>query len=375
MKQSKQFTLFSGLNTAVLAVVLLLTACSGGQAQVESAKDKVEEQEVAVPVEVSQVARGDISALYSNTATLEAEQEATVVAKVSEIITEIFVEEGDLVKKGQVLAQLNTDKLALELKRSEATLGRLKSELERNKRIYEKKMVSSDTYERLKFEYQAQEAAYELAKLQLANATITAPIDGVVSQRMVKQGNMVRINDPLFKITDFDPLHAVLHVPESEMQKLEINQPAWIRVDAQKGKVFSGWVKRISPIVDAGSGTFKVTVEVSDPEKQLKPGMFGRIGIVYADHKDTLLIDKSALIADTEVPSVFVIREGRAIQTSVVTGFENERQVEILQGLALGEQVVVAGQNSLKHDAKVEVLNAEAGQAELAGETQTAAKY
>ncbi|NKN80700.1 efflux RND transporter periplasmic adaptor subunit, partial [Weissella cibaria] len=147
--------------------------------------------------------------------------------------------------------------------------------------------------------------------LQLANATITAPIDGVVSQRMVKQGNMVRINDPIFKITDFDPLHAVLHVPESEMQKLEINQPAWIRVDAQKGKVFSGWVKRISPIVDAGSGTFKVTVEVSDPEKQLKPGMFGRIGIVYADHKDTLLIDKSALIADTEVPSVFVIREGR----------------------------------------------------------------
>jgi membrane fusion protein (multidrug efflux system) len=119
-------------------------------------------------------------------------------------------------------------------------------------------------------------------------------------------------------------------------------------------------------VVDAASGTFKVTVEVSDPDRQLRPGMFGRIGIVYADHKDTLLMDKNALIADSDEPTVFVIREGRAVQTKVTTGFESERQVEVLAGLNLGDQVVVAGQNSLKDEAKVEILNTKMAPTELA---------
>ncbi|NVJ60490.1 MAG: efflux RND transporter periplasmic adaptor subunit [Gammaproteobacteria bacterium] len=356
---------------AIGFAALFLVACSdggGASSPTESAEKKAEV--VAVPVEVAQVQRGDISAVYSSTTSLEAEQEAVVVAKSSEIITQILVEEGDKVEKGQVLARLNTQKLELELKRSEANLARLKAELDRNRKIFEKKMVSSDTYERLKFDYQAQKAAYDLAKLELAYGEIKAPIEGVVSERMVKVGNMVQLNQSLFRITDFEPLLAVIHVPENELFKLQKNQLARISIDANKQTLYNGHVLRISPVVDSSSGTFKVTVEVNDPENTLRPGMFGRVGVIYASHKDTLLVHKNALLAEEDKPSVYRIDGDVAVKEQIAIGFENGEFIEVIEGLKLGDKVVTAGQNSLKNLSKVDVLNEPLSQTEYAKLTE-----
>ncbi len=352
-----------GMKTlAVVSIALSLLACSSKE---EAKTAETEEKEVvAVPVEVTQVERGDISAIYGNTMALEAEEEATVVAKTSEIITEIYVEEGDRVVKGQKLAQLNTDKLRLELKQAQANLGRLKAELERNRRIYEKQMVSSDTYERLKFEYEAQQASFDLATLQLEYATITAPINGVIAKRFIKEGNMVNVRDSLFHISDFEPLLAVIHVPEGELTKLSVNQTALIQMDADPNQQYFGRVKRISPVIDATSGTFKVTVEVNDPTSRLKPGMFGRVGIVYANKKDVLILDKNALIADEDKPTVFLVTDGKAEKTVIHTGYDHQGKIEVTDGLSFGDQVVVAGQNSLKQNTKVEILNQKSTNAE-----------
>ncbi len=343
---------------SLLLSTLIVTGCSNAPEESSSAEQTNEAEEVAVPVEVSEVTIGDISAVYSNTTSLQAEQEAVVVAKTSELISDIFVEEGDVVEKGQVLAQLQTAQQALELKQAEVNLRRLKAEVARNKQIFEKNMISSDVFEKLKYDYESQKAAFDLKKLQLEYATIVAPIDGVISERMIKVGNMVKLNDPLFRITDFDPLHAIIHVPEQELVKLSKGMPAIVGVDARKDKVYQGSILRISPIVDSSSGTFKVTVEVNDPNRQLKPGMFGRVGIVYANHSDTLLMDKNALIAEEQVPSVYVISENKAIKTPIETGFENSQHIEVLSGLSAGDRVVVAGQNSLKQDSLVDILNA-----------------
>jgi len=353
---------FKLVTFAVALSLFGLVACEQQSANenAENVEKKLEEKEKespAIPVEVAHVFQGDINATYSNTTSLEAEEEAVVVAKSSEIITEILVEEGDLVTKGQVLARLNTEKLRLELAQAEANLKRLQAELERNKRIYEKKMVSSDVYERLKFDYEAQQAAFELAKLQLQYGTITAPIAGVISERMIKVGNMVKLNEPMFRISDFDPLLAVIHVPETELSKIKSNQPAQIKVDANQQQVFNGRVLRISPIVDSTSGTFKVTVEVTDPNATLRAGMFGRVNVVYANHKDTLLVDKSALLAEEDSPTVFKIVDGKAKKQTIKTGFQNGPLVEVLSGLSIGDQVVIAGQNSLKNASKVSVIN------------------
>lgn len=336
------------------SVITLMTGC-GPQDGKKDEKDK-EKEEVAIPVKTTEVTTGDISAFYPSTTTLESEQEAAVVAKVGGVVEKFYVEEGDSVTAGQPLVQIETDRLRLELNRSASNLNKMKNELDRTSALYKKRLVSSEAYEKLKFEYESQKAAYELSNLELTFATVVAPIDGVISKRHVKVGNMVRTNEAVYHITDFDPLHAVVYVPEKELNKIELNQIANIQVDAQSDKTFQGFVKRISPVVDANSGTFKVTIEVSDKEGHLKPGMFGRLVIVYDEHTGSILVDKKAVLSEDKSFWVFVVKDDKAIKQPIKVGYVNDTHMEVLDGLNVGDIVVNTGQNSLKDDSLVEVI-------------------
>lgn len=335
-----------------LFMITALTACG----HEEENKDEEEKEKVAIPVRTTEVIRGDIKAYYPTTTTLESEFEASVVAKVGGVVEKFYVEEGDVVTAGQPLVQIETDRLKLELARSASDLNKMKNELDRTESIYKKKLVSSETYERLKFEYDSKRAQYELSKLELNFATVEAPIDGVISKRYVKVGNMINTNEAVYHITDFDPLHAVIYVPEKELNKIALNQVAQVRVDARTDKVFNGFVKRISPIVDANSGTFKVTIEVSDKGGMLKPGMFGRLLIIYDERNDTVLVDKKAVLTEDNSFWVFVVRDDKAYKQAVKPGYVNEDHFEILEGLESGDIVVNMGQNSLKDDSLIEVI-------------------
>ena len=349
----------SGYGLKLLLVTFcfsLLTAC-GGQSDANKKNGDEKKEEVAIPVRTTEVIRGDISAFYPSTTTLESEQEAAVVPKVGGVVEKYFVEEGEAVKAGDPLLQIETDRLRLELNRSESNLKKMKNELDRTRTLYERKLVSSDTYEKLKFEYDSLNASYELSKLELTFATVVAPIDGVISKRLIKVGNMVNTNETVYQITDFDPLHAVVYVPEKELNKIRLNQIARVQVDARSDGVFEGFVKRISPIVDANSGTFKVTIEVNDDQGLLKPGMFGRLVIIYDERTDTVLVDKKAIIAEDKATWVFVAKDGRAEKRFIKTGYVNDSHMEVLDGLVDGDIVVNMGQNSLKDNSLLDIID------------------
>lgn len=330
--------------------MFVMTGCN------KDAQSEEKKVEAPIPVEAHTVELGDITAFYASTATLEAQDEATVAAKAGGIVTAIFVEEGDVVTAGQPLAQLDTERLKLEAERNKAQLIKLESELDRAQLLHEKRLISADAYDKLKFEVDSLKAMFYMAELELKNATIAAPIDGVVAERFIKVGNMVELNAPTFHITDFDPLHAILHVPEKELSKLKVGQPAQVQADARSDQVFAGTIKRISPVVDPSSGTFKVTVEVLDPAHQLKPGMFGRVSVVYDVHKAARLLPKDALLAEDNVNTVFIVKNGVAYRQTVETGFTNERFIEVVSGLEPGDMVITAGHSSLKDKTKVEML-------------------
>lgn len=351
---------FSALLSALLAVGLVmgLSGCGkGGDAQ--AATDK-EAEEVAVPVEIATAYSGPVSAYYSGTTTLEAERDAEVVAKVGGVIEKLLVEEGQRVKAGQVLAKIDDARLKLEVARAEANLAKLEQEYRRNKQLYEKQLVSADAYERLAFELDAMRADVDLAKLQLAYTEIRAPFDGIVAQRHIKLGNMIELNAPVFRVTTYDPLIARLYVPERELNKLVVGQTAALRVDAMPDADFQGVVDRVSPVVDAATGTFAVTVAVHDTNGQLKPGMFGRVNIVHDVHENAVLVPRGAVIIEDAKSTVFVIRDGHAKREIVQTGYANNGSIEILAGLQAGDQVVTVGQNSLKDGALVAIANPDA---------------
>ncbi|MGH6962417.1 MAG: efflux RND transporter periplasmic adaptor subunit [Dongiaceae bacterium] len=337
--------------TGAALALALLAGCS---------EDKKEEkkEDTAVPVEIGKVTVGPIDAAYRGTATLEAEDEATVLAKTSGVIEQILTEEGQRVSAGQVLARLETDRLRLEAARAKAEADKAKENFDRNTRIYEKNLISKELYDQSRFALDAARAAYELAALSLRESEIRAPIGGVVSARYIKIGNAIQPNAQAFKITQMDVLHAHIYVPERDIYKLAPKQAATMTLDAWPEKPFKGAILRVNPVVDAATGTVKVTVAMAGGQRELKPGMFGRVEILYDRRESAVLVPKDAVLTEDAAQSVFVVADGKAKRRSIRVGYSDSYNYEVLVGLKSGDQVVTTGLGNLKDDAKVHVVNA-----------------
>ncbi|MEM8548186.1 MAG: efflux RND transporter periplasmic adaptor subunit [Pseudomonadota bacterium] len=376
----------------ILALAVLLTAC-GGQSSDDTATDDTtaaatdtdddaatqeanedEEPETVIPVEVMPLHRGDVFAAYTSSGSLEAFEEATVVAKVGGEVLQIFVEEGDKVEAGQVLARLDGERLKLELEQSRANLAKLEQEHQRNVELHERGLVAANAFETIKYDLDALRAAFRLAELQYRYTAIRAPFTGVISSRDIKVGNTIQANEATFRLTALDPLVAYLFIPEREYGRISANQSVSLQIDAMPGDDFVGRVARISPTVDAESGTFKATIEVTDESGRLKPGMFGRFAVIYDTQANALLLPQDALIETTSSTSVFVVdEEGIARRVEIETGYTWKDEVAVLSGLEDGARVVVVGQMALTDGTKVRVIGSpESETSRLADATVTA---
>lgn len=338
--------------TLLLASVLFLPLLNGCEKKEEEKKE-----DAAIPVEVAKVTVGAIDAAYRSTATLEAEEEATVMAKTSGVVERILAEEGSRVRAGQVLAQLDTDRLRLEAARARAEADKAQDNFDRNTRVYEKKLISKDLYDQSRFARDAARAVHELTQLTLRDSAIKSPFAGVVSARYIKPGNLIQPNSPAFKVTQLDTLHAHIYVPERDIHKLAPRQSAALVVDAWPDRSFKGAILRINPVVDAQTGTVKVTVAMAPDQLELKPGMFGRVEIQYDRREQAVLVPKDAVLTEDAANSVFVVAANKARRRPVKLGYSDGDNYEVLEGLKADEQVVTTGQSSLKDDAKVEVVN------------------
>jgi membrane fusion protein (multidrug efflux system) len=339
---------------ALVLAVALATGCSNGKAK---DKDDDAAEATTVPVEVQPLRRAEMVAVYSGTAPIEAHEEAEVVAKVGGEVRQIFVEEGDTVRAGQVLARLDGDRLRLDLAEIEASLRKLERDYNRQLELSEKGLVAKGTAENAKFDLDALKASYDSARLELSYTEIRAPIDGVVSARHIKVGNTIKPNDPTFRVTNLDPLVAYVHIPEKEFRKLAPGQNADVVVDALGGEHFPGTISRISPTVDPQTGTFRARVEVPDNTRRLKPGMFARVNIVYERRENALQLPRNSILDADGEQSVFVIVNNKAEQRRIATGLSNNGWIEVLEGLKGDERVVVVGQGGLKTGTAVKVVD------------------
>ncbi|WP_271678796.1 efflux RND transporter periplasmic adaptor subunit [Thermomonas mangrovi] len=364
------------LPLALLAVALAvgMTACKvkTGDAKDEGGKDGKEQAEKApeaVPVEVANAARRSIAASYMGTAPLEARGEAQVVAKTSGIALAVLADVGQQVRAGQVLVRIDRDRATLQVAQSEAQVRKLEANYRRATQLAGQQMVSANDVDQLRYDLENARAAYRLARLELSYGAVTAPISGVVAARNIKPGNLVQINTPIFTIVDNSRLEATLNAPEREIEVLKAGQAVQLAVDALPGKTFEGRIDRVSPVVDSGSGTFRV-VCAFDGGGELQPGMFGRIRINYDQRADALAIPRTALLDDGSAPAVFTVRGGKAVRTELKLGYIDGEWVEVRDGLREGDPVVVAGKAALREGSAVQVIGAGAAAAKPAATAQ-----
>ncbi|ALN63695.1 efflux transporter, RND family, MFP subunit [Lysobacter antibioticus] len=339
-----------------LACVLGLSACKGGagaaEAQAKEAKDKASE---AVPVEVAQATRRAIAASYTGTAPLEARAESQVVAKTSGVALAVMVEEGQHVQAGQVLVRLDSARAELQAAQTNATMRKLEANYARSKQLAEQRLLSANDNDQLRYDLENARAANRMANLELSYAKVEAPISGIVASRSIKTGNFVQINSPIIRIVDTSRLEATLNVPERELATLKAGLPVQMQVDAMPGKVFTGTVDRVAPVVDSGSGTFRV-ICAFEGGGTLQPGMFGRLRIDYDNRADALVVPRAALLDDEGDPAVFVVRGKKVSRVPVKLGYLDGAWAEVRDGLKLGEQVVVAGKTALREGTEVQLI-------------------
>ena len=357
--------------------VLALAACKGGGPTPEAQAKNGEPPKGpdAVPVEVVKASHRPVAASYTGTAALDARGESQVVAKTSGVALAVMVEEGQLVRAGQPLVRLDPDRARLAVAQSEAQMRKLENNYHRAQQLVEQQMISANDVDQIKYDLENARAQYRLASLELSYTTVVAPISGIIASRSIKTGNFVQINTPIFRIVDNSRLEATLNVPERELSTLKGGQPVSLQVDAIPGKSFEGVVDRIAPVVDSGSGTFRVVCSFAGGDV-LQPGMFGRIKIDYDKRADALVVPRVALLDDEGDPAVFAVRDGKAARVPVKLGYMDGEWIEILQGVKVGDSVVTAGKIALRDGTPVEVIGkpvakatAKAG-AEVAGNQQ-----
>ncbi len=323
--------------------------------------------EAALPVKTERVTRGEITRYVETHARLEAERWVEVVSRAQGLVQRLAAEEGDLVKAGTILAQLDKEELQLQVEQARVALDQATSAFERTKTLYDRQLVSQEEFERARNLHDNAGVALREGQLRLSYADIRAPLAGVVMRRSVERGDLVRSNDVVFVVADLEPLQARIRVPEKRMSQVHPGQEARITVDSAPGRVFAAMVRMISPGVDPASGTVKVTLDV-DPDGALRPGMFATVRIVTDSQNDALIVPKKALVLETDEDDVFVVRDGKAERVRVELGYTDGDRVQILAGLQQGDQVITVGHEGLKDNAAVRLVGAEAPVVAAAGD-------
>lgn len=340
----------------LLTLALTMSACSrddDSRTWAEGAPLDEERKEEAVPVDVVALERGTIESTLRFSATLEAERDVRVFAEAQRRVVELRVEEGDAVRAGELLIRLQDDAQRSALNKAEIELRQATREHERQKSLFEQSLVSEQVFNDAALLFDQAEIAVEDARRNLAYTEVRAPFSGIVTERMVNVGDYVTLNQPLFRVVDFDSIVARIYVPEKELPALVTGLDARLTAEAIGGVSFVGTVDRISPVVDPGTGTVKVTV-ATPRQEGLRPGMYVEVELVTAVHEDALLLPKRAVVYDNDQLFVFRLGEGRRVERiKIERVLEDVESIEPGGEILDGDRIVVAGQASLKDGALV----------------------
>lgn len=314
--------------------------------------DKEDEEEIPTPVVTSKVFQGEINAQIKATSTIEAERMVTVHAESTGRITSLSFEEGDELKEGQQLARIKQDLQRSGLERASTSLSQAKRDLDTVRKLFQRGVASQDELTTAELAYDNAQLDVKDRRRDVRNTKVIAPFAGTVTERFVSEGAFVASGAQVLSIVDFDTLVARVYVPEKELDRLKVGQDAEIVGKAARGRHGTGTLRRIAPVVDATTGTVKLTIglppDLVAGDSGFLPGMYAEVTLTTETRPTATLVPKQALVYDEEQPYLFVAKGDRVERVRVEIGLSDRDHAEIIEGAGVGDEIVLAGHAGLK---------------------------
>lgn len=337
-------------------------------------KQEVKEESFgASPVKVFKVSKQRISEKLFYIGTLEAWEKVNITPDVGGKIARIYVNEGDRVSQGQVLAELDVEAIRLQLKQAEAAqavaqarYNDAKLNLERMDRLFKEKAVSEQQYEQVKLGFEAADAqlaqaqaAVNLARHSLDVSIMKAPFSGIIASKNADVGDVINPmmgsfspTSGVLTLVNFSRIKIRVEISSTDITRVKKGQPAILRVQALPGQGFRGTVNVVNLAADPQTKKFGVEVGVDNRDLLLRPGTFGEVVLEVSTHEDALVVPQKAILDNNHV---FIAQDGKAVKREVTLGLQNASLIEIHSGLAEGDLVIVEGNFGLEDGASIEI--------------------
>lgn len=283
------------------------------------------------------------------TANVEAYAKNNIAPQSPSRIQKIFVEVGDFVRAGQIVAKMDE----VSLNQSKLSMANDSLEYSRIKKLYEQGGVSKSDFDAMELKYNVTRSQYQNL---LENTILRSPVSGVITARNYDQGDMYG-GSPIYVVEQITPVKLYVGISEMDYTRVKKNDTVTLTADALPGKTFTGRIARIYPTIDAATHTFTAEVNVANSDRLLRPGMYARVTVNFGSNHSIVVPDDCVVKQQgSGVRSVFVLQNDNTVKEIVVTlGRHFGTEYEILSGIAEGDNVVVKGQASLKNGSKVNV--------------------
>lgn len=354
---------------AVLLMTVSILSCKPPKKEEKAAAAALE----AASVKAVKVVRQKISETISYTGTLEAWKKINIMPDVGGKIDRIYVNEGDRVGQGQVLAELDTQATRLQLKQAEAGLAVAKAnyaDARRNKermdRLFNEKAVSEQQYEQVKLGFDAAsaqleqaQAAVNLAQHALDVSIMKAPFSGTIASKNAEVGDVINplmggfsSTSGVLTLMDFAKIKIKIDVSQNDIGHIRKGQAARITSGNAPDEEYTGSVTIVNSTADAMTKKFRVEIVVENPEQELRPGTFGQVTIEVQTRENALVVPQKAILNNKYV---FLAQGGRAVKREVMIGLQNTTLVEVAGGVAEGDLVIVEGNYGLSDGDAIQV--------------------
>ncbi|MFC5067941.1 efflux RND transporter periplasmic adaptor subunit [Flaviflagellibacter deserti] len=312
------------------------------------------------PVETAKARSIPAMTELQSVGSLSSDESVSVAAEIAGRIASIGAREGEAVKTGDTLVQLDDALARAEMANVEANLRLAQSNYDRATTLTRSGAGTERARDEALAALETGRAAVELARVRLDKMNIRAPFDGTVGIRTVSVGAYAQIGQALMNLEKIDTLKLDFRLPEINLRDVHVGQTVLITVDAYPGQTYEGQVYAIDPLLDVNGRALKIRARLQNPGNRLRPGLFARVTVTGASRGNVVVVPEGAIVPRGNDVFVYRVEGGKALESKVKLGERRAGQVEVVEGLTADSMVVVAGQGRLRDGAVVEVIAAAA---------------